>query len=103
MNIERHSEDSIHNYLIWDENYSRVICRAVVLENGVSVELRTIDVDRMYRGSGLGTGLLRRIISDFSDREIFAWVFEARADWYARNGFVTEGSRNNIMKMSWTG
>ncbi len=103
MNIERHSEDSIHNYLVWDENYSRVISRAIVLENDRAVELRTIDVDRTHRGSGIGTSLLRRIISDFSDRKIVAWVFEGRVDWYVKNGFVVERNQNNLTMVCWSG
>lgn len=101
MNIERHSEDSIHNYLVWDKNYSKVISRAIVLEKERAVELKTIDVDRMYRGSGVGTKLLKRIIADFSDRKIMALVFVDRVDWYVRNGFKVEGIENNLTKICW--
>lgn len=101
MNIERQSEDSIHNYLVWDKNYSRVISRAIVVDSGGVVELKTIDVDRTFRGSGIGTQLLQKIISDFSDREIIAWVFEGRVDWYVRNGGKVETIQNNLTKICW--
>jgi N-acetylglutamate synthase-like GNAT family acetyltransferase len=99
MHVERYSGDFIHAYLVWDGNHSRVISRAVVLEKDGSVELRTIDVDKMYHGSGIGTKLLRRIIANFSGREIIAWVFDARVNWYVRNGFKVSESNNNMTKM----
>ena len=51
---------------------------AVVLERNDHIYLEDINVGSIYRGRGVGTGLLNQILADFKDMPVTANVFEAR-------------------------
>jgi len=72
---------------------------AVVLERDDHIYIEDINVGSIYRGRGVGTGLLNRILADFKDRPITANVFEARVPWYRRHGFEPVGKTSNLIEI----
>jgi N-acetylglutamate synthase-like GNAT family acetyltransferase len=99
MDIERISRESAHEYLVWDDNYSRVVATARLKGQDEGTEILMINVERGMRGSGVGTTLLKRLIEDFSCCNLYAWVFKDRADWYKRNGFEILARDGDLIKV----
>lgn len=100
MEIEKQSFENVHEYTMWNESFSRVIASARLKQGGSEVVLETINVEHGYRGNGVGTRLLQRIIEDFAQHRLSAWVFEGRTAWYERNGFRRSGEmKGNLVKV----
>ena len=70
MYIERREVENGYCYDVWNTNYAGVIANARRLEKG---DYNINNVNREYRGVGIGTKLLKQIISDFKDRDIILW------------------------------
>lgn len=99
MNIEKNFEKDRCEYLIWNESYSRVIGTARVELSEGGAEIKVINIENSYRGNGIGTKLLKKIVDDFSDRQIFIWAFKGREEWYERNGFRVMAREGKLTKL----
>lgn len=99
MDIERISKEDDHEYLVWDDNFSKVVATARLKGSDGGTEIIMINVERMMRGSGIGTALLKRLVEDFSSCNLYAWVFRGRTDWYERNGFEILGREGDLIKV----
>ncbi len=99
MQIERFGQEGARRYECWDDYGCSVVASAVVREHGGQVCLQDINVSSSYRGRGIGTGLLRQILTDFEGTAIVASVFGARVPWYERHGFRPAGREGNLVKI----
>jgi len=100
MQIERLDSGNMYQYILWDENGSRVIGGATILPQAERlVHLKNINVTTERRGKGLGNILLERILMDFQGFEITAEVFEGRVAWYARHGFKRVSKHGTLVKL----
>ncbi len=99
MKIERKRKENRSEYLVWNDSRSQIIAGATLKEADDPVRLERIDVKRNLRDNGIGTKLLKRILSDFDDSEIVAEVFSARVDWYRRHGFEPEEEQDQLTKL----
>jgi N-acetylglutamate synthase-like GNAT family acetyltransferase len=99
MRIEHSKQNRAHRYECWDDYGCSIMASAVVLEWDDHIYLEDINVGSVYRGRGVGTGLLNRILADFKDRPVTANVFEARVPWYRRHGFEPVGKTNDLIKI----
>lgn len=99
MYIERREVENGYCYDVWNTNYAGVIANARILEKGDYILISNINVNREYRGIGIGTKLLKQIISDFKDRDIILWCFRERIEWYKKFSFEVENEDNNIIKL----
>ncbi len=99
MDIEHVSSEGAHEYLVWDDNYSRIVATARLKGNDDGTEIGMINVERGMRGSGVGTKLLKKIITDFSCCNLYAWVFKDRTNWYERNGFEIFAEDGDLIKV----
>jgi|Deesub1362A_J573_1020465.scaffolds.fasta_scaffold00016_137 N-acetylglutamate synthase-like GNAT family acetyltransferase len=99
MNIEHFDSIDSHEYLVWDENYSRIIASARIKKINEGFELKIINVERWYRGEGVGSMLLNKIVADFSDTTLIAWVFSSRVEWYLKNGFKVKERAGRLVKV----
>jgi ribosomal protein S18 acetylase RimI-like enzyme len=99
MHIDRIADNGTYEYLVWDDNFSRVIASARLREREGNIEIEMINVDRGFRGEGIGSTLLSRIVSDFERSTLTAWVFEQRVRWYERNGFKIISKEGGLVKV----
>jgi N-acetylglutamate synthase-like GNAT family acetyltransferase len=99
MEVEFSTQGDSHEYLVWDDNLSKVIATARLKERNRRVEIAVVNVDRGYRGEGIGSMLLNKIISDFSEMELIAWVFRERVSWYERNGFKARREKGCLVEV----
>lgn len=99
MDIELISSKGAHEYLVWDDNFSRVVATARLKKGDNDIEIQMINVERGMRGKGLGTALLKQMLEDFSSCTLYAWVFKGRAGWYERNGFEVWTCDGDLVKM----
>ncbi|MEM3421343.1 MAG: GNAT family N-acetyltransferase [Candidatus Hadarchaeum sp.] len=102
MQIEHTMENGVHRYECWDDYGCSVVGFAVVVEKRDFVYLKEINVGSSHRGLGIGTALLRRVIEDFSGRDLFASVFKERVNWYQRHGFETLGDKDGLTEIKRT-
>ena len=72
---------------------------AKVIEYEDYVELKYINVNREYRGNGIGSTLLNHIIGEFSDKDIIVETFRERVDWYSKFHFHVEKINGNLIHM----
>lgn len=75
-----------------------VVGSAVVKIRADHVYLQDINIASPYRGQGIGSALLKHILSDH-DLPVVADVFEERVAWYKRNGFKKVGRVQNLIRM----
>ena len=99
MRVEHSEENRAHRYECWDDYGCSIMASAVVLERDDHIYLEDINVGSIYRGRGVGTGLLNQILANFKDVSITANVFEARVPWYRRHGFEPVGKTNDLIKI----
>ncbi|HDI12981.1 MAG: hypothetical protein DRN83_03155 [Hadesarchaea archaeon] len=99
MQIEHSKNNGAHRYECWDDYGCSIVGSAVVIEQEDHVYLKDINVSSYYRGRGIGTRLLNRVIVDFKKKPIMADVFEARLPWYRRHGFKSVGRTDNLIKI----
>ena len=99
MDIERVSSEDAHEYLVWNDNFSKIVATARLKGGEEGTEILMINVERGMRGKGLGTTLLKRLFEDFSCCALYAWVFKDRADWYERNGFKILAKDGDLIKV----
>jgi len=95
--LEVLASGSMREYLYWSS--AEVVARAVVVEHSGGAEIKLINVSRHRRGEGIGSMLLRRIIADYSHKDIFTWTFSSRTKWYERNGFRAVEEQASLVKM----
>lgn len=62
------------------------------------VYLQDINIASAYRGQGIGTELLQRIVNDF-ELPVVADVFKDRVRWYERNGFQLGDNSQHLVRM----
>lgn len=96
MHIEKTCEGDTHRYECWDT--SSVIAVAIV-RDGESAHIVEINVNREWRGKGIGSWLLNLIKEDFGGKRITAEVFKERESWYERNGFRRTGEKGHLVMM----
>ena len=88
---------------VWEYEFSydgiNTLGFAKVIEYEDYVELRYINVDREYRGNGIGSALLNHIIEEFSDKDIIVETFNERVDWYSKFQFHVEKTNGNLIYM----
>ena len=99
MKIEKRDRDSKCKYIVWNDYESQVIGSATLVNSERPVYLKEINVHRNRRGKGIGSRLLKRIVSDFEDCEIVAEVFDSRLEWYRRHGFDEEEELEQLVKV----
>jgi len=99
MEIESEKQGTRKEYEIWNDYETHVIGAAIVDESGGSPSIETINIQRNRRDRGIGSKLLKEIVSDYQDAELEAWVFRARLEWYRRHGFEKEGEREELIKV----
>ncbi|MEM2250767.1 MAG: GNAT family N-acetyltransferase [Candidatus Hadarchaeales archaeon] len=100
MHIEKTCEGDIHRYECW--NSSSVIAVAIVREDE-SVHILEINVNREWRGHGIGSWLLKVIKDDFNGKKITVEVFRERESWYEKNGFRRVGEKGHLIVMEFAG
>lgn len=84
-------------YLYWSA--WQVAARAVVKEGEEQAVIKLINVAHHFRGRGIGSWLLDRVVSDFGDKALVTWTFGPRVEWYRRRGFYREVAEDSIVKM----
>ncbi|MHA1505813.1 MAG: GNAT family N-acetyltransferase [Candidatus Asgardarchaeia archaeon] len=89
--------------IIWEYEFSydciNTLGFAKVIEYKDYVELRYINVDREYRGNGIGSTLLNHIIEEFPDKDIIVETFKERINWYSKFQFHVEKTNGNLIHM----
>lgn len=95
--IERVVEESVYEYMIYDEYGVSVIAYARVVRGDRYAEIKVINVSREHRRRGIGTVLLARIVDDHSDQTIVVETFEYLVDWYKRFDFEVVSSKPLVM------
>lgn len=100
MKIDRVDCGERCRYKVWNEYQTHIIGTATVKRNKRPLVLENINVHRNRRDNGIGSELLQKVISDYEDSTIIAWVFDDRVDWYKRHGFTKEKETEELVKMS---
>ncbi|MEM1659314.1 MAG: GNAT family N-acetyltransferase [Candidatus Jordarchaeales archaeon] len=95
--IECAVEESVYEYMIYDEYGVGVIAYARVVRNDRYVEIKVINVSREHRHKGIGTVLLARIVDDHSDHTIIVETFEYLVDWYKKFDFEVVSDKPLVM------
>jgi ribosomal protein S18 acetylase RimI-like enzyme len=99
MRIESYQDEKVQRYECWDDYGCSIVGGAVVVRRDGYAYLKDINVSSGHRGNGIGTELLKLIISDFGDRHIVADVFADRLPWYERHGFEEIGREGHLVKI----
>jgi len=99
MKIEREVRDGRCKYEVWNDYRTHVIGAATIDRNSEPKELENINVHPGRRGDGVGSRLLSRILSDYDDSTIVAWVFNQRLEWYERHGFDAVENSEDLVKV----
>lgn len=99
MKISRENFKDKCKYKVWNDYESRIIGGATLQDSSQPILLENINVQRNRRDRGIGSKLLNKILSDYDNSEIVAWVFEARVDWYQRHGFEKEDKSEDLVKV----
>jgi len=86
-------------YKVYDEYEISIIGYAAVLVEENSVHIGVINVNRDYRGHGIGTVILLSILEDFSDKKIEVETFNYLVPWYEKYGFKLIGESGNIFHL----
>ena len=86
-------------YKVYDEyEISLIGYAAVIVEENV-VHIGVINVNRDYRGRGIGTAILLSILGDFSDKKIEVKTFNYLVPWYEKHGFKLLNESGNIFHL----
>ncbi|MEM3465819.1 MAG: GNAT family N-acetyltransferase [Candidatus Jordarchaeales archaeon] len=85
--VECNVEDSVFEYRVYDDYGISIIAYARVLRTEEWAEIKVINVNREYRGRGIGSILLTRIVKDHSNCTIIVETFKYLIDWYKRFNF----------------
>lgn len=99
MEIKCEENGSEKCYEVWNDYKTQVIGGAVLDESGEDVAIKKINIQRNRRAHGIGSQLLEKIVSDYEDTVLKAWVFQARVNWYKRHGFQKEKENEDLIKM----
>lgn len=99
MKIECRNRGDKYRYVVWDEYGNHIIGSAVLIDSNQSALLKNVNVHRSRRGKGIGSSLLKRILSDFQNSEIVAKAFSSRLDWYRRHGFELKEEPGDLVKV----
>ncbi|MEQ9714410.1 MAG: GNAT family N-acetyltransferase [Candidatus Asgardarchaeia archaeon] len=82
-----------------DKEEISIIANAIIYEYDNFVEIKYINVSREYRGNGIGTMLLLKILSRFNQKNIYVETFSERIRWYSKFGFRILNSKNGIFRI----
>ncbi len=99
MKIEREKRGCKCEYEVWNEYKTQIIGAATIDESEKPVTLETINIQRNRRDKGIGSKLLQEIIQDYQNKEIKAWIFSARLEWYKRHGFQLDKEKEDLIKV----
>ncbi|MBS7287451.1 MAG: GNAT family N-acetyltransferase [Candidatus Freyarchaeota archaeon] len=86
-NVECSVEEPVFEYRIYDDYGVGVVAYARVLRGEGWAEIKVINVNRDYRGRGIGSLLLARIVDDHSGFTIVVETFKHLVNWYRRFNF----------------
>jgi len=86
-------------YKVYDEYEINIIGYAVVLVEEDCAHIGVINVDRNYRGHGIGTAILLSILKDFSDKKIEVETFSHIVPWYRKHGFKLLSESGSIFRL----
>ena len=81
---------------VYDEEEIYLVATATVYEDQKMAEIKYINVNRDFRGNGVGSKLLEKIVSKFKDKELIVETFRERVNWYQKFGFKVVRENNNI-------
>jgi len=90
MRIMKKRVDSQILYSLLEIGSNRVIGKATVTENHYTVRIHTIHIRPEFRGRGYGEKLMRRILEDFGDKQIFLSTHYGGIGFFKRYGFEPE-------------
>lgn len=100
MRIEKTCEGDVHRYECWS---ALSVIAVAVVRDGKSAHILEINVNREWRGRGIGSWLLKVIKDDFQGKKITAEVFREREGWYEKNGFKHVGEKGHLVVMEFSG
>ncbi|MHA1713104.1 MAG: GNAT family N-acetyltransferase [Candidatus Ranarchaeia archaeon] len=86
-------------YTVYDDLGISVIAQAVCTDNGNDVRIDLVSVNRGYRGKGVGTRLLNKLLDQFSHRPMVVTTWPNLVPWYSRFGFRVVGQLKGIYHM----
>lgn len=99
MKIERENQENRCEYKVWNDYESQIIGGAILDKSSRPLMLKEISVQRNRRSKGIGSKLLKKIVSDFQGSEIVAQVFSSRVGWYESHGFEAEENFGRLVKV----
>ena len=85
--VEQHGNYQKYEYFVYDVYGIGVIGYGVVYRRNGFAEIRVINVHRGYRGEGIGSLMLQKIVEDHSQETICVKTFDSLVHWYERFGF----------------
>jgi len=86
-------------YKVYDEYEISIIGYAAVLVDDGHACINVINVDRDYRGHGIGTAILLSILEDLCDKKIEVKTFSYLVPWYKKHGFKLLDETGNIFHL----
>lgn len=96
-NVKCSIEEHVFEYRIYDDYGVGVVAYARVLRGEGWAEIKVINVNRDYRGKGIGSLLLARIVNDHSASTIVVETFKYLIDWYKRFNFEVVSENPVVM------
>lgn len=84
---------------LFDKEGISIIANAIIHEYDSFVEIKYINVSREYRGYGIGTMLLLKILKKFNNKNIYVETFSERIRWYSKFGFRVINGKNGIFRI----
>ena len=82
-----------------EDDKSKIIGRAVISEHKNYIRLHLILVDKKYRGRGLGTKLLEKVLSLYHNRDITLSTFLGNEEWFQKYGFKILNKHDGLVSM----
>lgn len=93
------SSDDSYSWVV-GMSKSKLVGFCAVTPDKSGVRLRHLYVNPDKRGSGFGSQLIRRVVSDFAQTPIIVWAKSDMCGFYERFGFVSSGkSRGRYSEM----
>ena len=88
-----------YEYVIHDDLEITVIARAVCTDDGEKVSVDLINVSRDFRGRGLGSQLLVKILDQFKRKNLITSTWKYLVPWYESYGFRVIGNNKGIFQL----
>ncbi len=98
--VECSVEEDVFEYRVYDDYGIGVIAYAKVTRGPGGAEIKVINVSREYRGRGVGSEVLARIVRDHGDCLIMVETFGYLVGWYERFNFKCVCDKPLIMVRS---